>query len=236
MKLTFTRQEIQAALLFTSTDETRYTITGLSIEARAGKLPTVAATDGRRLVALETAAEQREETAEDFKVIMRPDFAKAITVLSKAVGGKNNPWICLEIKPGSKRVMVEFIGADTFLESECGALIEGTFPDWRKVMPAKRQKRQPITDIALNAEFIGDFAKAAKLLEAESPLVQMNLVGKEQQVEVKIKGLSNFYGLVMQCKLDEATEYQPEFTAIVDAFPKQEPVEPEEEEKDEKDE
>lgn len=222
MKIIVTRQELQAVKLFASTDGTRYVITGVNIEVRPNAVPVLVATDGRRLVAIETVAQQEDKFTQSRSLLLRPDFIGPVCALLKAFGGKLFPWICFEHNPGSKRVIVTLIGGHIALDVEEGAIIEGEFPNWRQVLPAKIKHREPITDIGLNAELIGDFAKAAKILEADSPVIQMNLVGKEQQVEVKLKALPNFYGLVMQCKLDESIEYQPEFVAIVDQFTKEE--------------
>lgn len=222
MKIVIARQEMAAAILFASDDESRFVLNGLQVEVREGKLPVVVACDGKRLVAIETNAQQEEEFEDNHSFILRPDFVKLFVALSKACGGKLFPWICLENNPGSKRVKVSLIGGSVLLDVETGALIEGDYPQWRKVLPGKLKEREPISEIGLNAEFVGDFAKAAKIMEAESPIIQMNLVGKEAQVEVKIKSLPTFYGLVMQCKLDDSLEYQPEFVQIVNDLPKEE--------------
>lgn len=219
MKIIVSRNELLAAALFASNDESRFVLNGVCIEVRPeNPKPVTVATDGRRLVAIETMADQQQTFDEEHSLLLRADFLKVITALSKACGAKLFPWLCIENNRGSKRVVVSIVGKPVFLEVEEGALIEGVYPDWRKVLLAKKAKRDPISEIGLNAEFIGDFAKAAKLLEAPSPLVQMNLVGKEAQVEVKI-GASNFYGLVKQCQLNDV-EYQPEFLAIVKDLPK----------------
>lgn len=222
MKIVIARQELAAALLFASNDESRFVLNGVQIEVRRNKTPVVVACDGRRLVAIETNAQQEDEFEDNHNFILRPDFVKLFVALSKACGGKLFPWICLENNPGSKRVKVSLIGGNVLLDVEAGSLIEGDYPAWRKVLPGKLKEREPISEIGLNAESVGDFAKAAKIMEAESPIVQMNLVGKEAQVEVKIKGLPTFYGLIMQCKLDESIEYQPEFVQIVNDLPKDE--------------
>lgn len=218
MKVIVSRQELLAALLFASEDSDRYTLCGVLVEVAPKKLPMLVATDGRRLAAIETSVvEQAQEfkTAQSF--ILRADYIDIFAKLSKACGGKLFPWVCIEWK-GDKRVVVSLIGGKSVLDVEEGALIEGHYPDWRKAMPAKDDARQPISEIGLNAEFIGDFAKAAKILGAESPVVQMNLVGPDSCVEVHINGMNNFYGIVMQTKLNEGVDYQPEFLKIVEGL------------------
>jgi hypothetical protein len=217
MKVIVHRNELLAALLFASTDETRYQLCSVLIEVRAARQPTVVATDGRRLVCIESEAEQlKDELTDDHQILLRSDFVKPICALSKALGGKLYPWLQIENKPGSRRVFVSSVGGDFYLESEETALVEGEYPNWRQCLPSKKAQKVGITAIALNSEQIADFARAAKVLEAKTPIIQMHLVGKEQQVEVRILGEDNFYGLVMQCKLDEEMEYQPEFVSIVE--------------------
>jgi hypothetical protein len=227
MKIVVSRRDLQAAAIFASTDDNRPTLNGVNIEVREGIAePCVVATDGRRLVAIESQAEQQQDFDRPHSVLLRADFLKAICQLSKTFGGQVFPLICFEHNPGSKRLSVSLIGAPVVLEIEVGAIIEGEFPDWRRVMPAKNMRRESISEIGINSEFIGDFAKAAKILECNTPVVQLHLVGKEQQIEVKLDGLANFYGLVMQCKLEEV-DYQPEFTQIIEQLPAPEKAEAE---------
>lgn len=223
MNATITRQELLTALLFVSTDESRYVLNGVCLEKRDEK-PILISTDGRRLCVIETTAEQTDPgDDDDGSLVLRGDFIKAIAALSKAIGGKLFPWIQIQTKPGSERVQIQMVGANCFLESEKGALIDMNYPDWRGAVPSKRIARKPVSEIGLNAEFVADYAKAAKVLECETPIVQMALVGKESAIEIKLAGHPSFYGLVMQCKLEEGTEYQPEFLGIVKDMPKPEP-------------
>jgi len=228
MKITFSRQELLAALLFASADDARYVITGVCIKYRPGEKPIAIATDGRRLAVIESTWDQEEgsdDEPESREIILRADFVKPICALNKAIGGKLFPLITFNQSSGSNRVMVSMAGGKFYLESEDGALIEGVFPNWLDVIPPKNQKRQPIPEVSLNAELVGDYAKLVKILEASSPVFQMNLVGKEQQIEIKIPAVPNFYGLLTQCKLQEqGTDYQPEFLGIIEGLPKPDPT------------
>ena len=225
MNAIVTRQELLTALLFASQDESRYVLNGVCIiGANPGRQnqPIIVSTDGKRLAVIETTAVQEGLAAEPGEIVLRAEFIKAVAALSKAIGGKLYPWIKIERKAGSERVFVSLVGANCILESESGALIEQAYPNWRGVIPPKRAVRQPCSEIGLNAELVGDYAKAAKTLECETPIVQMSLVGKESAIEVKLIGRPTFYSIVMQTRLEEGTEYQPEFLGITKDFPKQE--------------
>ncbi len=220
MKVTVSRQELAAALLFASIDETRYVINGVLIEVRAGKQPLIVATDGRRLVSIESVAAQDEpDCIEDHSFVLSPGFIKPICALVRTLGSKELPWLTLDVTPGSKKVGVAHVGGFFTLECRELALIDSPYPNWRGSVPAKSKKREPVTHIGINASFVGDFSKAAKILGSNTPVIQMSLVGKEASVEIVLSGVTNFYGLVMQCVPDESVEYQPEFLAIVKAFP-----------------
>jgi len=221
MKLTFSRQELLASMLFCSDDDSRYVINGLCLQYKPGAQPTVVSTDGKRLVVIESAAVQEDSDAgesEPRQIVLRSDFVGPICALNKALCGKLFPWITFGSKLGKTRVTVEMVGGKFWMEAESGALIETDYPNWLAVIPPKNQKRDPVSELGLNAAYLADYAKVAKLLEASSPHIQMNLVGAEKQVEVKIPSVPNFYGLIMQLRLDEGTEYQPEFLGIVESL------------------
>jgi len=218
-KIVVSRQELTAALLFASTDENRYVLNGLLIETNGRTNPTIVSTDGRRLAVIQTKADQPEDGRDEHTLLLRADFVKPLAALSKAIGGKLFPWIEFNNNAGSKRVHVTFVGSHFHAEIEEGVLIEGQYPNWRAILPAKKAQRMPINDLGLNAEMIGDFAKAAKIMESETPIVQMNLIGKEQAIEVRLPSLPEFYGIIMPCKVDESVDYQPEFLQVSKMFP-----------------
>lgn len=221
MRIVIARQELLAAALFASTDETRYVINGLALQRnRRGAKPVVVATDGRRLVVLETVADQPETEDEGlFSVVMAPVFCQIVCAISKTVGGKLQPWVEFDIK--EHVVTATVVGAEAeFTVRRMTAVIDGEFPKWKDVLPPRDTARVAVTEIGFNAEYLGDFAKAATLLGASDKLVNMNLVGKDSAVEVKMPSVGTFYGLVMPCKLlSEGTEYQPEFVTIMDQVP-----------------
>lgn len=221
MKIVISRQELAAALIFASTDKSRYLITGVLVEVRPGKRPLLVATDGRRLVAIDTVAEQYDHFTEEANLVLVPEWAELFVKLAKAVGTKLFPWVCLEVDADRKAVSVTVMGREeTELRVARGVLMEGDYPNWRKTVPSKRAQREAVTDVGLNSELVGDFAKAAKLLECPDNVIQMNLVGKEKAIEIKMPRKPNFYGLLMQCRLEDIDDYQPDFLGIMEELEK----------------
>lgn len=223
MKIIVSRLELMAALLFASKDESRFTLASVCIEVNAkADAPTIIATDGRRLVVIQSQAFQGEDFGgfeESFQLLLRADFVKPVCALNRAIGGKMFPWITFEADAVSAEVQASFIGAHAVLNVESGAKVEGAFPDWRKCVPNKKAKRMPINDLGINSEYVGDFARASKALGLDDNVIQMNLVGQDSAVEVKLARAAYFYGLVMPCKTDAAVDYQPEFLNIVTDLP-----------------
>lgn len=227
MKIIVSRQELQAALLFASNDDSRPVLNAVCIEVSArGHKPTIVSTDGRRLAVIQSQAEQAEEFDESNQIVLAADFIKPICALSKALGGKIFPWIQFVTKAGSKQVQVELIGGKLTLDSEEGALVEGQYPNWKQVVPSRKLERTQINDLGINAEFVGDFAKCAKIFDL-NPVIQINLIAKDSALEVKLSGAEYFYGLIMPCKAEEETDYQPEFLQIIKDLPTPEPEQPE---------
>lgn len=211
MKVTISVKELLAANVFSSDDESRYVLNGILIEAKPKALPLLVATDGRRLAVIETQAEQESLPDVEFSFVLQKHFIKAIHSLAKLVSIKLFPLVTIEANPGSKRALFHFMAGKHVLDIEDGALIEGTYPAWREVVPTG--DKTPISQLGVNSEFVGDFAKAAKFLDVSDPLIQLNIFSQEGAMEIRMAQKPNFYAVLMPCKIDDM-EYQPEFLGI----------------------
>jgi hypothetical protein len=208
MKFSVLTAELQAALLFAGTDETRAAINGVRIECLGGKgsLPVLVATDGRRIAIIETQAKQFNDFGE-FELVLSRDFLKPFLVFAKSLA----PTIIIEPHP-PKRVIFEFREKKCVIDSEEGALVESRFPKWRQVLPSG--KKEAVDKIGVGAEYIADFYKVGKLFDLEVPVLQLRLYGATGAIEVKIDTRPQFYGLLMPCKTNEASDEQPEFLGM----------------------
>lgn len=198
--------------MFASDDDARFVLCGIKVEVKKHKQPVLIATDGRRLVVIESTADLDNLPDESGEFVLRADFIKPICQLSKASGGKLFPLIRMELKKGSKRVNVELLGCKLFVQADDNALVEGKFPEWRQVIPAKGTEIKPVQDIGVNAEHVGEFTKAAKLLGSDEPLISMGFTSQDGVIQVRVSTLSNLYAAIMPCKRSEQpTNYQPSF-------------------------
>jgi DNA polymerase-3 subunit beta len=161
IKITFDARTLKAALLCTSTDETRYYLKGVAVQLDGDKL-FVAATDGHRLIAMQpefTIGRDDTDAANraDFgSVIIPADIVKNLK-LSKAVDD-----CTLTIDAGKGEI--EYCG-----QSIRFGFVEGSFPNWRAVVP------QTITgELAqFNATYIGDLPKIAKVFDIRDPRIEI---------------------------------------------------------------
>jgi DNA polymerase-3 subunit beta len=165
IKITFDARTLKAALICTSTDETRYYLKGVAVQLDGDKV-FIAATDGHRLIAMQPeftvesggndANPFTETQANPFSVIIPADIVKNLK-LNKAVDD-----CTLTIDAGKGEI--EYCG-----QSIRFGFVEGSFPNWRAVVP------QTITgELAqFNATYIGDLPKIAKVFDIRDPRIEI---------------------------------------------------------------
>lgn len=128
VKLSFDIRTLKAALLCTSTDETRYYLKGVAVQLDDDKL-FIVATDGHRLIAMQPEFTiERDDTdaatrANFGSVIIPADIVKNL----KPVRGVDE---CTLIVDGIKGE-IDYCG-----QSVRFGFIDGTFPEWRRVIPS----------------------------------------------------------------------------------------------------
>lgn len=200
-------RELRAALLFASTDESRFLLNGVHFEVRPNKAPILVSTDGRRLCVIETEAQQPESALIETDLILSTSFLKPFLTFA------NSQALTLGIEPHlPKRVLFHLPEAKTVLDHEDGAVIEGNFPNWRQTIPTG--EKLPVNEIGFSGEYLADFNKAAKLLDCETPMLRMNLFDKDSTVEIHLVGKPCFYGLLMPIKSTDKPLKQPEFLTL----------------------
>lgn len=109
-----------------STEETRYILNGVHLNFSGGKL-TMVTTDGRRLALIEQEVEFPKEAE---KAVVLPN--KTVAELLRLLGNEGEMNICIK----DNVVLFEF--GRIQLTSK---LIEGTYPNYRQVIPAKCEER-----------------------------------------------------------------------------------------------
>ena len=122
---------IKNTIYATSDDKTRETLGGILVEKQKGGLRMVA-TDGHRLAMADRAFAGEEDRAIQRSVIIHQRGAKEVKRMIEELGKKNK----IKIGLGEKSVVVKG-GEETIVIR----LIEGEFPNYKKVIPPNNQNR-----------------------------------------------------------------------------------------------
>lgn len=164
IKISFDIRTLKAALVCTSADETRYYLKGVAVQLDGDKL-FIAATDGHRLLAM-----QPEFTIErdDTDAATRADFGSVIIPADivknlKPARGDDSCTLTIDGNKGE----IEHAG-----QSVRFGFIDGSFPNWRQVIPASISGELAQFD----ARYIGELPKihAAFGLKASKIQIEHN--------------------------------------------------------------
>ena len=117
-----------------STDESRYVLNGILISLKDHKM-TMVATDGRRLALVDEEVEIAEKSSGEFIVP-----AKAVNELNRLLQDKGE----VEIKYGENQAAFTMKGEKGFSILVISKLIEGSYPNYRQVIPAETKERIPL--------------------------------------------------------------------------------------------
>jgi DNA polymerase-3 subunit beta len=141
------REMLKKTSYAASTDETRYVLNGVLLSFKEGKL-TMVATDGRRLALVESEVEFPDD-AETSMILP----SKAVNELQHALKDEGD----LRIYAKDNQIIFEF--NDVMIASK---LIDGTYPNFRQVIPAQCEER-----VAVEREALLTALKRASLITAD---------------------------------------------------------------------
>lgn len=180
-----------AIALLMSKEPTRYYLNGVCIEPHPKGGVTLTATDGHRLATIHDPQ-----------------------------GTTNGTWICavpkVILQACKPQLTMTFAGDDVCLRdgvrrvlSADQAPIDGTFPDWRKVVPsgnALKASAAPL-GITMNSGYLADFSRLALMLGADkrAPLVNLTATDATAPMIVGINRVPEFMGLLMPARSDLTT-------------------------------
>jgi hypothetical protein len=154
---------LKGTAIAASKEETRYYLKGVCLQHDKDGL-VYTATDGHRLIATRHIWDDGKSPAHFEPVIIPSSLIKMIKVNRKI----DRAEIKLETIEGARARMIRitYCGVQ-YAENE----IEGTFPDWRRVMP-REQNREYAT---YNADYVSSFKDAIKAMGgASEPIISHN--------------------------------------------------------------
>jgi DNA polymerase-3 subunit beta len=161
MKITIDHNIVKALLICAAKQDIRYYLKGICVDARANGDVVLATTDGHRLLAYPVATDAIEALAPGQYIIPR----EALEAVKPCKAGRHMLPITIEIDT-AKGLENKITGAT----STVTPLIDGKFPDWRRVLP-KTVSGEPAQ---YQAEYLGDFGRIADLLGTKQPHIHYN--------------------------------------------------------------
>lgn len=177
---------------FISTEEARFYLRGVFIQPHQANGVYLVATDGHRLMVAHD-----EEGATDAPVIVRLDKA----TLAACNTPRNDVDRTLEVDAGNTARVLS--GERKPLVSQYDAVVDGTFPDWRRIASPSFTE---IGASTFNPDYLADFAKAAKELakrqDTSSKGGLMVAGGSREPCLVRFLGIDYAYGVLMPIRSD----------------------------------
>jgi hypothetical protein len=179
----------RACAVFASTEEARYYLQGVYVEPHPVEGVIMVATDGHRLLA---AHDPDGHCAAPAIVKVRGDALKAGK--GKRTDG---PYGRRFIAKSEDEITVLSL-ADGERNYECAWRIDGSFPDWRRVIPSKsNDKSQPM----FNPNYLADFAKVSAELLVEKPTIFIQPNGEKAAALITLTH-AHVFGLLMPVAAD----------------------------------
>lgn len=166
LKVTLNIRALRATLVAVSTEETRYYLNGINLEFTPDGV-VMAATDGHRMIVLRQPYGEHAATGAHASVIVPRDLVAKLKVKLRTLDETT-----LTIGD-DRRLTFEHAG-----ESYGGSRVDGSFPDYRRVVPVDLDGKPA----QYYPAYLADFAKARQELTGQkagrdgtgSPLVRYN--------------------------------------------------------------
>ena len=201
--------DIRAAWPTVSTEQTRYYLQGVYVERGESGEVTLVSTDGHALIKIDgapmfhlgTECTTQECSGRTGMILKLDPTEKAFK--AKATG---DLWVYGDIKTG----ILQFLDVTGDLPAEGGAYerlgvceferIDGTFPDWTRVMPPENET---CGAPAFNPDVLAKFTKARAVYKARRRVGAMRLTTSGETgapIKVEIADCPRFTGVLMPMK------------------------------------
>lgn len=188
--------ELKAARIFTSSDDSRYAICGVRIECVKGKRPLLIATDAARLLVIQSNAPICEM---DEARTIHNEAIDVIESISGITRGIEETKISIEPEKDSRTAVFSLSGK--WKHKMTDAIIDvtdtGKFPNWRFVIP-KHDENSMAQRYLINGTYMEDFSKAVKLVDRKTEAALCFYVYSAlSAMVVRRNDCERFFGLIM---------------------------------------
>ena len=212
LKVTLSIRALRAVLVAVSTEETRYYLNGVNLEFTPDGV-IMAATDGHRMIVLRQPYGEHGATGAHASVIVPRDLVAKLQINPRM---KTLDTTDLTIGDDG-RLTFEHAG-----ESFGGSRIDGSFPDYRRIVPQDLDGKPA----QYNPAYLADFAKARQELTGQkadrdgktSPIVRYN-GGSPAVVDFAWGTDFQAFGIIMPLRTTDRTLYYSWASAPAAAWP-----------------
>ena len=177
MKTELTINTLKAIALASSTEETRYYLCGVLFERYQNDSIRLVATDGHRMHMADRGAHEITDDLAPIHngIVSTGDIKKLDAMIKLDAKAKS-----VKINGYDLELKIEFLGTDFKLiaykgeieiASIIGKFIDGTFPDYRRIIPREEGLRAGGNIACYRAAYLADFGKAAKLLGSNTEAI-----------------------------------------------------------------
>jgi DNA polymerase-3 subunit beta len=210
LKVTLNIRALRATLVAVSTEETRYYLNGINLEFTPDGV-VMAATDGHRMIILRQPYGEHAATAAHASVIVPRDLVAKLKIKLRTLDETT-----LTIADDG-RLTFEHAG-----EMFGGSRVDGSFPDYRRVVPQDLDGKPA----QYNPAYLADFAKARQELTGSkldkdgkgSPIVRYN-GGSPAVVDFAWETGFQAIGVLMPLRTTDRTLYYTWASAPAAAWP-----------------
>lgn len=149
---------LAAAAVAVATRDSRYFLKGVALQSDGADGLNIISTDGHRLIRLHDSGDSFKADKGDERDKFIIDLSKpAVAELRKA--GNRGEIVIISIELGATICEISLGG----ISFSCD-IIDGQFPDWRRVIPTPGPGPAAISEIGFNSRYLADLHTVAKLL------------------------------------------------------------------------
>jgi DNA polymerase III sliding clamp (beta) subunit (PCNA family) len=190
-----------------SKEETRYYLNGVHIEPHPVKGAVLVSTDGHRMVCIHDDQGDCDQNI----IVQLPSFALALCASKKGRGLAIDRRV-LEIDPksGTATIVNEHVGKDKLVErseplvTAHRAIIDGTFPDWRRVTPHGEMEAAGLT--GFSSKFIAELGKFGQQFGGNGMhFLRQKDAGEGSPVAIRWSRIEHIFAVLMPMRSDIVT-------------------------------
>ena len=194
-----------------SKEETRYYLNGVFVEPHPERGALLVSTDGHRMICIHDETGDCTESA----IVRLPRYALALCVPKRGKGlGLDRRVLEVDVKANSATILDERVKKDGSIErsdpliTAHRVIIEGTYPDWRKVTP--KEPLEPAGLSGFNPKFmasLGAFGAALKPSHSATGMYFLKSAGVSEgsPIVVRFGGVHHVFAVLMPMRTDTTT-------------------------------